>query len=212
VNGGEREGGGEFEGADEDEGVRLRQVALAALGGLLLVAALAGVGLPVGDLVAALGADYLLVAAIASVGLLVAVALLITGRATRLDQASVPDPERPITAPPPGAGFDEAIADWRLALPWVARSRREAIRTRLREAAIESLRRRSGLGRAEAEARVAAGEWTDDPVAASYLADDRRGVGVGRRLGSLLRGETWTEHRARRAAAAIVRGATEGDR
>lgn len=48
----------------------------------------------------------------------------------------------------------------------------EEIDTRLREAAIDAYRRRTGVSRAEAIRAVDSGEWTDDPIAAAALGDD----------------------------------------
>ncbi|MFC4436553.1 MULTISPECIES: DUF7269 family protein [Natrialbaceae] len=46
-------------------------------------------------------------------------------------------------------------------------------RARLREGAVRVIRTRRGLAAETARERVRSGEWTDDPVAAAFLAEDR---------------------------------------
>jgi len=53
-----------------------------------------------------------------------------------------------------------------------ARDARPRVRERVRETAVRACERRAGT-RGDAAAVVARGEWTDDPVAAAFLGDER---------------------------------------
>ncbi|KTG09468.1 hypothetical protein AUR64_16975 [Haloprofundus marisrubri] len=150
--------------------MKARRLLLAGTGVVvLLLGFLGGDFLPTEGLVDLLGNDYLLMALFAGVGLLVAFSVLASGRSARLEQAEMPDAERPVSAPSPGEGFDEALSDWRLSIPILGRRRRASLRNRLRRAAIETLRTAEGYDRAEAERRVDEGTWTDDETAAAFL-------------------------------------------
>ena len=82
------------------------------------------------------------------------------------------DPERRYRVAVPGDDLDERIG------VLSARSgHREPgldLRDRLHEAAVRSLVVHAGYDRAAALDAVESGEWTDDPAAASFLADDGR--------------------------------------
>lgn len=166
----------------------------------------------VGAAVTALGNDYLLLAAIAAGGLVLAGAMIASGRAGNLDQARMPDPERPIAVPAPGGRFDERVGGLRFGLPVVGRSAREAVRERLRATAVDVTMRAQGCGRAEAERRVAEGRWTDDPEAAAFLAEGSELPSAGGTVAALLDGETPQGRRARRTADALVDRASNGGR
>lgn len=126
--------------------------------------------LPVDGLVGLLGNDYLLVAAVAVAVAGVAVAAVASGREANQARGDLPGPEAATTAPTAGDGLDDALADPTLAVPLVGRSR-EAVRDRLREAAVATVRRRRNCSEEAARRRVETGAWTDDPVAASFLAE-----------------------------------------
>ncbi|WP_224334769.1 DUF7269 family protein [Haloprofundus halobius] len=193
--------------------MNVRRLLLAGVGLLVLFAGITGGDvLPTDGLVELLGNDYLLMAVFAAVGLLVAVPVLVSGRGARLEQAEMPEAERPVSAPSPGEGFDEALSDWRLSIPVLGRRRRAALRDRLRRAAVKTLRTTEGFDRAEAERRVDEGTWTDDETAAAFLqtdsslrADGGRPTDAGSSLGS-------ARDAARRTAEEIARIASEGRR
>ncbi len=153
--------------------------------GLVLVAAVvlaegALAGLVVLDpLVAAAGNDFFFAVGLGLVVLLLAIATL--GRSGSVDQTETPDVEESVSMPVPGDDLDETVDRWRLSLPLVGSATRERVRERLRAAAVETLTRSSSVGQAEAERLVATGEWTDDPVAAGFLA--RNGAVGGDRSG-----------------------------
>ncbi|PSP82779.1 hypothetical protein BRC96_11290 [Halobacteriales archaeon QS_6_64_34] len=183
---------------------RLGQLALAVASvvavGLALVPGVVAL-LPVEAVVAWLGNDYFLLGAFGGVALAVlgwAVARRATGR---VEQAAPPDPETVPNAPRPGERVDDLLARW----PWrLDRSDREYLRGRLRTAAVYS-ELGTGRSRTAARERVESGAWTDDPVAARYLSESA-GPTVTQRLRPMLRGDSWTQYGARRAARALVEG------
>jgi hypothetical protein len=187
--------------------MRVRRVTLGLAGAVALVFAVAGGAnaVPVRSLVSALGNDYLLVVAIGGFGLLVAIPVLASGRDGNLVQADMPAPERPVTVPPAGNGFDETVGSWRYRLPLVSREKRAAVEERLRTAAIETVMRAENCSREEATCRVQTGEWTDDPTAAAYLGgSDVSGSSIGSRVSTRLTGQSWHQHCAHRTAAEIA--------
>lgn len=184
-----------------------RRVLFGLSGAVALVLAVAGGAgaLPIRTLVAALGNDYLLVVAIGGIGLLVAIPVLASGRDGNLAQAEVPAPEEPVTVQPAGDDFDETVGSWRYRLPLAGRNRRRAVRERLRTAAVETVMRAENCSRADARRLVDSGEWTDDRAVAAYLGgSDAPNAAVGTRASTFLRGRTWHEHCARRAAAEVA--------
>lgn len=183
-----------------------RRAASAAGGILALVFALALGGgpasAPVRSLVDILGNDYFVVAMFASVGLLVAASVLYSGREATLQQAETPTPERPVTAPAAGDAVDSALASRTALLPVVGADRRERLRRRLRDAAVETSVRFGERSREAAVERIETGDWTDDPEAAAFLAG--RSPGFEARVRALLRAEPWARRGARRAVTAVV--------
>ncbi|WP_231189742.1 hypothetical protein [Haladaptatus sp. DYF46] len=184
-----------------------RRVTLGFVGAVALVFAVAGGAnaVPVRSLVSVLGNDYLLVVAIGGFGLLVSIPVLVSGRDGNLVQADMPAPERPVTVPPAGNGFDETVGSWRYRLPLVGRKNRADIEERLRTAAVETVMRAENCSREEATRRVRTGEWTDDPTAAAYLGGpDVSDSSIGTRVSTRLTGRSWHQHCARRTAAEIA--------
>lgn len=183
-----------------------RQFALVLIGvSLLVLAQVTAVDsiLPVGALVTLLGNDYLLVAGIAGAALLLAVPVLSSGRGRHLNQASMPEPERPPDVPAAGDAFDDALRNRWLFVPVVGRNARRLVRNRLRTAAVETLMRVENCSRDEAAQRVAAGTWTDDSVVTAFLREDAR-PSLSEHVAALLSGTTWTRQCAHRTAAAIL--------
>ena len=185
----------------------LAGVGVAALAGALTLDAAAF--LPVDAAVSALGNDYYLVAAVGAASFLLALGAYASGRTANIDQTEMPAPERPTSAPAAGAGFDADRRRWALVVPVYGTDRRRRLRERLRTAAVETVRHADNCDRATATERVDAGEWTDDDVAAAFLAEGRR-VPLGARLQSVLRGRPPVGYPARRTAEAVVE--REGER
>jgi hypothetical protein len=158
--------------------------------------------LPVGAVVAWLGNDYFLLGAFGGVALVV-LSWMGARRATgHVDQAAPPDPETVPDAPRPGERVDDLLARW----PWgLDAADRDYLRERLRTAAVYG-ELGGGRSRAAARERVESGAWTDDPVAARFLADSSTGPSVTERLRLSLRGDSWTQHAARRATRALADG------
>lgn len=162
-----------------------------------------GTGGLVDKLVSTLGNDYLFLAVVAGGSLLVAAAMFVSGRASNLDQARMPDAERPISVPAPGSNFDKRVEGLRFSLPLVGRGHREAVRSRLRSAAAEAVVQRANCSRDEADRRVALGEWTTDGDAAAFLAEANDVTGETGHLAALISGSTRRRHRVRRTIDAI---------
>lgn len=148
------------------------------------------------------GHDWIIVAALGVVAVLVAGTLLISGRGAKMHQTEMPTVERPVPVAAAGAPFDDVVGGWRFILPLVGRSTRDDVRERLRSAAVRSVAADEGIARAAARERVDDGRWTDDRIAAEFLAGTR--TGLGEWLVGLANGETGPEYRARRTVEAIV--------
>lgn len=109
-------------------------------------------------------------------------------------------------APAPGERVDAALA--RVADDGTGRrssDARELVRERVRLTAVRAVAREAGVDEATAVGAVAAGEWTDDRVAAAFLGEDDRAprLPLRERLrGWLHPGEAF-ERRARRAVGAV---------
>lgn len=155
-----------------------RRPLLAALLGVVAlgVAVTTEVTLPVEALVDRFGSDYdyLVVVAVAALFGLLSLPVLESGRAANLDQTETPDPERPATAPPAGRRLEERRTSLAVALPVVGRVRRARLQDRLRRMTVGALTRSAPCGRKTARERVERGDWSDDPVASTFLAEGRR--------------------------------------
>lgn len=139
------------------------------------------------------------------VGVLAAVqGLRYANRRRHAEQVAVDvgEPETRYRAPHPGEALDDEFAR---AAGWsrFEKPRRRKVRVRLRRTAAETLALRESLERDVAAARVEAGDWTDDPIAAAFLAADPT-VPVRARLRSYLRRESPFEYGLRRTVTAIA--------
>ncbi|WP_439025433.1 DUF7269 family protein [Haloarchaeobius sp. DT45] len=192
-----------------------RRLLTAVLGLAALVAGATALGsdlgAPVADaLVEALGNDYLVAAAVAGLGILVAVPVLLSARASTLDQATMPTPEESLAMPAPGEAFDDLLDARFVVVPHVESERRETVREELRETAVDVVANASASSRREATVRVEEGTWTTDQTAARFLAADRDGHSISARVRALARGDSLFQHRARRTARTIVEHADTG--
>jgi len=167
-------------------GGRTQWAALAAVAAGLALAAL-------GPRVS-LGGEYLYVGVV-----LTALAAMVVGGASAIHRRSedgsiwLPaERETGIQVPTPGADLATA-PDHR-------------IKRRIRRQVVAAL----DCAPEEAEARIDAGAWTDDPLAATYLSSDRT-VSRARRLVAFLRGDRIEDRARRRAVAALRALRGEGD-
>ena len=171
-------------------------VALAGLGVLLVAApGLAG-ALPLPRLAVVVLGLFALVEAVRSVQ---------ARRRATPEAAVLPEPEPRYEAPRPGDAFDERLATIarRPRRTW-AGGEHEAVRRRLRSAAVEAAAHRFRLPTPAARRRVDAGTWTDDPAAAAFLGGpDAPGPPWGVRLRATLSGSAFAFY-ARRTADAVV--------
>lgn len=175
---------------------------LALLVALTTPSALAPLEGLTGAVVDTFGHDYSVAAGLGVLAVIAAVAVLLSGRGSVMHQTEMPAVERPVPVPAAGEPLDEAIGRWRMAIPLVGRATLERVRDRLRSAAVVAVASDEGCSRPDARKRVEDGTWTDDPVAAAFLAD--RSSWVGAWLSGLANRETGPEYRTRRTVEAIV--------
>lgn len=125
------------------------------------------------------------------------------GWRTDLDRAETGDPELVEGVPTPGDDFDDALAT--AGRVHVLEGRGE-VEERLERAAREVLQRRRECAPEEARRRLAEGDWTDDPLAASFFAGDARGrLSWRRRVRIRLGSRSLFELQARSAASELER-------
>jgi hypothetical protein len=126
-------------------------------------------------------------------------------RRTKPTQAETGDPEAGLVPERAGVEIDEALAVAEHGLDRYTRERRDAIRDRVRSAAVEVLTRREECTPEEASAMLQQGSWTDDPYAAAFFganADENLPWRV--RVRDAIRPESRFGRRASHAIAAIV--------
>lgn len=84
--------------------------------------------------------------------------------------ADTDEPEITPEVPYAGAGLESLVASPVLGYR-VTRDEQAAVRARLREAAVDTIRRHAGIGVDDARARVHRGDWTENPTAAWFLGE-----------------------------------------
>lgn len=157
---------------------------------------------PVQAVVEVLGGPWVLAALFGAAALVVVLAVILMRGVGGIDQATPPAPEDVYEVPHPGNTFDEFLDGLDVGQR-LSGERHRDVRERLRKAACATLMRVEDLDKEEAVRRVDDGAWTDDDVAASFLAT-RETPGLGGRLVATLRGETRYRRGARRAALAVA--------
>lgn len=168
----------------------LTGLAVFAVGMLaVFVPSVAG-ALPVEAMIAALGSDYFVLAAVGLAAVVVAALVLLAIAVSGVDEADLPVVESVESAPHPGQAVDRSVDDDSGGT--VPDSRLY----RLTEAAVRTVMRTEHCSRSTAERRVAEGTWTDDEVAADFLAATDDG---------LFRTAVSDRERVRRTAEAIER-------
>lgn len=171
------------------------------------VPGLSGV-VPIEPALAVAGSDYVVVAAIAVVALLASLAALLVRGVTGHRQATPPTPEGVQTGPKFGSAIDEVVDGHTGLRTHLLTDEFDALRSRLREAAMRTAVRHDDRSREAARELVERGEWTDDPEAAAALAGSHGpSPPLDGRLRALLAGETWTQRGLRKAATAVARNA-----
>lgn len=140
----------------------------------------------------------LLVSAVGALAVVVGGRYALRRRGTTRSTAAVDPPEPRYRSSVPGAAIDRALAGSGLRRP----AGGVELRGRLRAAAVATLVARGGVDHDSARRAVEEGTWTDDGVAATYLAVPSR---VPTRLAvvGLLRRESATELCVGRTLAAI---------
>ncbi|ELZ95973.1 hypothetical protein C440_06772 [Haloferax mucosum ATCC BAA-1512] len=157
--------------------------------------------------VAFIGVLTVVLAVVSLVGDGVDIPSLSTSDGTRPTAATEPpSPERRPRYEHPGATFARRLD----AISWTDRREDEPtarleLRSELREMATAILLRREQVTRAEIEARLDDGRWTDDPSAAAFFTDDAvPSLSPRQRLRSLWSGEPPFAQRARHAVAELA--------
>lgn len=159
-----------------------------------------------------LGTDYLLVAAVGAVAG-IATVLVVTARALSSGhQLSTPDPESVPAVPELGGELDRFI-DGSAGRRHFRSAERDDIRHRLRAAATTAVMHREGCDHTAASEQIENGDWTDDIEAAAFLG----GPGAPRpplvaRAEAAIDGQLWVQRGARRAVAAVIDLAEDGER
>jgi hypothetical protein len=155
--------------------------------------------------------DVLLVAGFFTLTFTAGTLLLALDGLVEADGPTLPEPEPETTPPIPRAGaeFDRLVDGGVLSRRLTADERRQ-VRSRLRHAAVETVRRRAEISRERAEVLVERGEWTDDATAAAFLGQPARPRAV--RLCDRVASGVAFRHGARRTAREIVTYANGSER
>lgn len=184
---------------------RLLLIGVAAVALFFAVAAGSSLA-PLGDAIALvveqMGHDYVIAAALGVGAVVAGVGVFASGRGTTMRQVEMPTVERPVPVPSAGEPFDETIGTLRFATRSFGGARSDAVRYRLRAAAVAAIVVDEGCSRGDAHRRIDDGIWTDDADAAAFLAGTYTPLRTW--LVALGRGETGPEYRARRTVAAII--------
>lgn len=192
--------------ADEGRALNWVRLGVGLLGFLVLAAGFttadALLADPLSTLSEAVDDQYLLLMAVGGVALGLAALAFLSGRDS-VETTDPPEVERPTPAPTPGDPFEDNLDSWRHWVPLVARRPREAVRTRLREAAVAGVKHDRDVSDREAAQRVDDGSWTRDSVAAAFLSAGGPGFRPSVWFAALLRRETPVGYQARRAMNAI---------
>jgi hypothetical protein len=188
---------------------------------LLAVVGVGGVAVAVGVLVglapsslvgAASGLDATLATGVLGAGLL--------GYALRRRRASpqpqthrLADATTGLEPADPGATTDEALRQVsEHGDAAFARTARRDVRERVRDTAVRAYARAANVAQQDAADAVAAGDWTDDRVAAAFVGDQRAPhYPLSERLRGWLQPERAFQRRADRATDAVHALATDGD-
>lgn len=118
-------------------------------------------------------------------------------------------PEEADTTPVVGASFDDRVET---VVDATGRSKTDSIRTELRSLTADALVTVDGLSPEEAQTRLDDGTWTDDIVAAAYLADREATLSLRHRLLAWLRPAQTKRRRIERTTSVIAaRFDTESD-
>lgn len=111
--------------------------------------------------------DGLVVTAVGGLAILAGLRYGYAARSTPLETAAVDPPERRHRSAVLGGDVEAALG----ASGRIGTARRAELRRRLRTVAVDALVTHGGRDRRDASRAVEAGAWTDDPVAAGYLAE-----------------------------------------
>ncbi|KTG10605.1 hypothetical protein AUR64_08020 [Haloprofundus marisrubri] len=145
--------------------------------------------------------NYLIVTLVGALALVQGVRYGLSRRKTPLHATTTDDPELRYHVPVPGDEVDMEFASER---SFGRAQKREKVRDRLREAALETLVGYGGLTREEAQKRLNEGTWTDDALAAAALHESPRRPSVVTRIRAMFRTESAFERSARHVVDELV--------
>ncbi|WP_137283735.1 DUF7269 family protein [Halorussus salinisoli] len=159
-------------------------------------------------LAAAVGTGYAAVTVVGLLALVQGIRVARSRQTSELRAATTPDVETVETVPTPGEAFDRTVAELRSGPRRVLVRERADLRETLEEAAFTAVADRENCSREQARELVAAGTWTDDAHAASFLGGpDAPTPPIFDRLKLAASSESPYQYRIRRAADAVARTA-----
>lgn len=169
---------------------------------IALVAALLGLGIVAGAFGVPFSLRSAFVTLVGLLALLQGLRYAAVRRSTPRRATDVEAPERRHRVPVPGDDVDEQLD---VAGGWRGRgvTVREKVRDRLRAALVETLVLRENYTEATATDLVDEGTWTDDPVAAAFVAGDPPPFSLRRRFALFVSSESAFRHAAARTIRAI---------
>lgn len=175
---------------------------LAALGAIAATVGLATVVSP--SLAAVLAIPELPVTVVGGIAGVFGLVVGLRRRASVVRGGEPPPVESVTEHPVPGAAFDAGVRGAGGLGVDAARSRRER-REHLAAVAVDVITTVEGCSDAEAEARLADGSWTDDPIAAACFADERPELGLRGAFAQYLDGRSRYEREFAHAIEALDR-------
>ena len=173
---------------------------LFGLAALVVLSPAIASSVPMDAVVERLGNDYLLVAVVAVLAL-AAVLVVLAARTVAGVTEATPPPVEGTTPGSPGRELDETLDSL---APLRVTERHRRIHDRVRTAAVEAVAEAERCSRPAASERIESGEWTDDPDAASFVADERLDPPwVASRVAAVLRRDDWFRRRVDATVAAL---------
>lgn len=136
---------------------------------------------------------------------------------TEIEIAETGDPETEQDLVVPGEDFDETVGELKSISHGAAAGRsrrtshrdhvlrnRDAVRERLEDAAVATIKNKWGVPEARAREALEDGSWTDDPHAAAFFTGELEGVGLRERVYNAVDADARFQRRAKHAAEAIA--------
>lgn len=159
-------------------------------------------------LAATIGVGYAAVLLVGTIAFVQAIRVARARQRSEVRTGETPDVETVESVPTPGEEFDRTVATLRSGPRRVLIRDRADLRERVEDAAVTAVADRENCSPAEAEQRIDAGTWTDDPHAAAFLGGpDAPRPSLIARMKLAASPESQFQHRVRRTADAVARAA-----